>query len=723
MINLCDSSSYSNDKEGGKLSKRTPKTNEDIEIIGEIDQDATINLSQLQNSCGLGNISSLTLPFKTDKDYTLTVIGDGSILDSNNPRAPTGIELGIITSKNPLRALHGWYTMSTKYGIETLITNSDIILRNIAFKNSSTNAKNIVLNTSAYSNGILNVNNILLQNTSYLYGTTIECREIILSSNSKCDTININSDILTLYDSYIAESQFFGSGFVATNSNIIDCEIVCENLQVSGGNFQSRFDYAGSSSNPNIKFIDSTIHNNSQINSKSLYLTNTQINGGIVKADNIQFSDGTTIGKDAVVDALIISLSDLDLTNEGILTFNSFSGLQIPSLINSGNININNTETIDIIIANNGKVQLNTSGNFVYGINNKTINGSNIVLKGIFINDISGIISSPVIKFCDSSINNGRIDTPDATFIDSSRNEGSFANAKFLDNSSNIGVGNEAIFYGPNTTNNGSIRIGKFFSSNNNGEVIDLIIYSGINSGYGNKVTLYSSTNNGQYSNFDAYGTSVYNTNYPINKGNFYDASICNLIAGSGQSSELNFYDRSILNGSANNLSINFFDNSIAQGTIVGTGTFYNNSSFTQGNINNAIFQDTSQNLGNISKTAIFKGNSINSGSLGPGLNLATFDKAKNYGSIYGANVYFNEGAINFGIISTFNFTGNNSINSGSISLIEESISTVSNFKNYGTLSGTFSFTNSSINYGTVIGSVVFDSTSVNAGTIIEITT
>jgi len=718
MINLCDDSSYSNDREGENLSRRTPRTNEDIEIIGEIDQDTTINLFQLQSSCGLGNISALTLPFKTDKAYTFTVAGNGSILDPTNPRAPTGTELEIITRKNPLRAQHGWYTMSTGYGIGILTTNSDIALRNIAFKNSSTNATNISLDASAYSNGILNVNNISLENISYLYGTTIECSGITLDGLSLCDTLNITSDTLILTNSSIAESQFFGSGFSATDSNIIDCEIECDFLQITNANFQSRFDYAGSSSNPDIRFTNSIIYNNSQINSKYLYLTNTQISGGAIKADSIEFLQGTIINRDAVVDAEVISLSSL--TNEGILTFSSFSGLQTPVLINNGNININNTGAIDIVITNNGKLQLNASGNFIGGINTKSINGTNTILKQGFINGISGIILSPVIKFCDSSINQGRIDVTDVTFINNSQNAGFFNKATFLDSSFNIGSGDTAIFSGQNVTNNGSIRTGKFLSSNNNGEVIDLMIYSGINSGRGDKITLYSSTHNGQYLNFDAYGTSVYNTNYPINTGNFYDTSVCNLIVGSGQSSEINFYNSGTLNGSANNLTVHFFDNSRAQGTINNTGIFHDHSSFTAGNINYAIFQDMSRSQGNISRMATFIDNSINSGNLGPGLSVATFNKAKNYGNIYGANVYFNEGAINFGTISTLGFTGNDSINSGSISLIAESRSTLSNFINHGSLSGIFDFTNNSINYGTIIGSGTFDSTSVNYGTIVE---
>jgi hypothetical protein len=448
-------------------------------------------------------------------------------------------------------------------------------------------------------------------------------------------------------------------------------------------------------------------------------LTNTQISGGTIKADSIEFLEGTIINRDAVVDAEIISLSGL--TNQGILTFSSFSGLTTPIIVNNGNININNTEAINIAITNNGKLQLNTSGNFISGINNKTINGTNTILKGSFINGISGIILSPVIKFCDSSINQGRLDMTDITFINNSHNEGFFNAATFLDSSSNIGSGDAAIFSGQNVTNNGSIRTGKFLSSNNNGEVIDLMIYSGINTGRGDKITLYSSTHNGQYPNFNAYGASVYNTSYPIKSGNFYDTSICNLIVGSGRSGEINFYNSGTLNGSANNLTVHFFDNSTAQGTIIGTGTFYNNSSFIAGTIDNAIFQDNSQNGGGISSTAVFIDNSMNSGSLGPGISFAKFDNTKNYGSIDGQNVYFSGGAINFGTISTLSFTGNDSINSGSISLITESRSVLSNFINHGSLSGIFDFTNNSINYGTITGSGTFDSTSVNYGTIVEI--
>ena len=289
MINLCNTTSYSNDKQGQNLTKRTPRGNEDIEIIGDIDQNTVINLSQLESTCGLGNISSLTLPFKTNRVYTLTIAGNGPILDPSNPRAPTGTELDNITGTNPLRVQHGWYTMMTGYGIGILTTNISVSLTNIPFKNSTINASGVILNSSAYCNGILNVSNISLKNTSYLYGTTIECTGITLESNSKCDTINITSNTLRLDNSSIAESQFFGSGVSASGSNIIDCEITCENLQITNGNFQSHFDYAGSSSSPDIRFTNSIIHNNSEINSKYLYLTNTQISGGTIKSDIIKF--------------------------------------------------------------------------------------------------------------------------------------------------------------------------------------------------------------------------------------------------------------------------------------------------------------------------------------------------------------------------------------------------------------------------------------------------
>ena len=707
MINLCDTSSYSNDKQGKNLTKRAPRGNEDIEIIGDIDQNTAINLFQLESSCGLGNMSSLTLPFKTNKAYTLTIAGNGSILDPNNPRAPTGTELENITRTNPLRVQHGWYTMMTGYGIGILTTNSSVSLTNIPFKNSAINASGVILNSSAYSNGILNVNSISLKNASYLYGTTIECTGITLESNSKCDTINIASNTLTLNNSSIAESQFFGSGLSASGSHIIDCEITCENLQITNANFQSRFDYNERSSGniEDIKFTDSIIHSNSQINSKFLWFNNVDISGGKINSDIIRFEGSCRIGADATVDTQIISGSE-GLLNEGILNFNSFSGLTTRTIANIGNININNTGNIDMVITNNGRLKLATSGTFFGGNNHGIINGSSIKLKTGFINNESGKILSSTTELEDSAINNGYI-----------------ANAKLSDNSQNNGSLDNAIFSGQGVLNNGLVKIGLFLNSNNNGEVTDLTIYSATNYGSGTKMILHSSTNNGSYSYFDAYGGSTYDSSYPTISGNFYDTSTCNLIVGSGQSAVTNFYNSSIFDGSSNNLNIYFFDNSTAQGAIVGTATFYNNSSYIGGGtIDNAIFQDTSKNKGIISQTAIFIDNSINSGNLGPGLSVATFNKSKNYGIINGQNIYFSGEAINEGQIFAVNFNSSDSVNSasGTISLTTSSPSVLSNFINSGILNGTFYFQNNSINYGIISGSGIFDATSINFGTIIQ---
>lgn len=704
MINLCDTSSYSNDKQGQKLTKRVPRPNEDIEIIGDINQDIEINLAQLESTCGLRSISSLTLPFKTDRSYSLTIAGNGNILNLNNPRSPSGTDLANITNTNPLRVAHGWYTMGTGYGIGILTTNSLLSLKNISFENNTVNATDIVLDSSAYSNGILNVNNILLKNTSYLYETTIECNGITLESNSKSDTINITSDLLTLNNSSIAESQFFGSGIFSSGSSIVDCEIECENLQIINSNFQGRFDYGGSSSNPDIRFTNSVVYSNSQINSKVLFFDNTNISGGIIKSDIIEFEGGCTIGEKASVDTQIISASGL--TNQGILNFNSFSGLTTPILVNSGNININNTENINIYITNKGQLKLNALGTFIGGTNNGIINGLNIKLKREFINETLGTILSSMTELEDSSINNGYI-----------------VGAKLSNSSQNNGLLDNAIFSGQEVLNNGSVKIGIFLNSNNNGEVTDLTIYSGINYGSGNIIKLYNSTNNGFYSNCYAYGTSIYSSSYPITSGNFYDTSTCLLAVGSGEFSVLNFYNNSILNGSVSNLSMYFFDNSTALGTIIGTGNFYGNSSFTSGTIDHAIFQDTSHNKGNISETAVFIDRSTNSGNLGPGLNIARFENTKNYGSINGQNIYFSQGAINEGQVFAVNFDSSDSFNSiaGNISLTTSMPAVLSNFVNSGTLSGTFQFTNNSINYGTINGYATFDETSINTGIIIDV--
>ena len=693
MINLCDTSSYSNDKQGQNLTKRAPRGNEDIEIIGDIDQNTAINLFQLESSCGLGNMSSLTLPFKTNKAYTLTIAGNGSILDPNNPRAPTGTELENITRTNPLRVQHGWYTMMTGYGIGILTTNSSVSLTNIPFKNSTINASGVILNSSAYSNGILNVNSISLKNASYLYGTTIECTGITLESNSKCDTINIASNTLTLNNSSIAESQFFGSGLSASGSNIIDCEITCENLQITNANFQSRFDYNERSSGniEDIKFTDSIIHSNSQINSKFLWFNNVDISGGKINSDIIRFEGSCRIGADATVDTQIISGSE-GLLNEGILNFNSFSGLTTRTIANIGNININNTGNIDMVITNNGRLKLSTSGTFIGGNNNGIINGSSIKLKREFVNNESGKILSSMTELEDSSINNGYI-----------------ASAKFSGSSQNNGSLDNAIFSGQGVLNNGLVKVGLFLNSNNNGEVTNLTMRAGTNYGDSSAGTLYnssnygsistgifydsvdngagttglyygSSTNHGSCLNVSLKDVSVHDSNSVINTGLFYDKSICLNANGS----ILNFYDQSELRGAQNVGIINIFDNGKAFNRIDPTVNFNDNSAAVPSfNGKIAIFNDQSQNSGVVEK-GYFNNNSINRDLAWSGLFK---DNAVNSGTVGANGAIFHDNSINNGLIegAYVVFSGGGTINNGyikncNVNFYDNSISSISGF-------------------------------------------
>jgi hypothetical protein len=696
MINLCNTSSYSNDKQGEDLSKRTPRGNEDIEIIGDIDQDIEINLVQLQSSCGLGNISSLTLPFKTNRAYTLTVAGNGSILDPSNPRAPTGTELENITRTNPLRVAHGWYTMMPGYGIGILNTNSLVSLKNIPFKNSTINATGLILNSSVYSNGILNVNSISLKNASYLYGTTIECTGITLESNSKCDTINITSNLLKLNSSSIAESQFFGSVISTSGSRIVDCELTCEKLEINDSIFQSQFDYKeGSSSNiEDIKFINSTIYNNSQINSKFLFFNTVNIAGGIIKSDTIKFEGDCTIGEDATVATHAISLSGL--TNNGILNFNVFSGLITPIITNSGNININNTGNINMTITNNGKLKLNTSGT-LEGSNKGIINGPHIKLKRQFINEESGKILSSMTELEDFSINNGYI-----------------ATAKLSGSAQNVGSLDNGIFSGQGVLNNGLVKVGLFLNSTNNGEVTNLTMEGGTNYGNSSAGTLYNSRNYGSistgifYNSIDDgdgtkgsyFGSSVnygsclnvlfkdvaiHDSNSVIKTGLFYDKSICRNANGY-YDSILNFYSGSELKQAKNFEIINMFNNSKASDKINPTVNFNDNSLATssfEGNI--AFFNDHSQNSGVI-KNSYFNDNSINAfgGLVASGLFK---DNAINLGTVDDGRAIFNDSAMNSGLLKDSNviFSGGGTINNGhinncSVKFYDNAISSVDGF-------------------------------------------
>lgn len=731
MINLCDSLQYYKDSNLGNEANRTPRSNEDIEIIGIIPVDETIDMESL-SSCGLSTIGALTMTFNSGTNIlhinssNLTKSG----IDPLNPRAPTGVQLSGIIKNNPLRAEHGWYTITSDYKIGSLITNSIVSISNIGLNNDSIVCNTFNFNNSIYANGFITTNKIIFNNTKF-YGATLECANISGSNNTKIDTVLARSEIFNLNNSSIADSTIESSQFFANNSRLIDCAINYGSCNLTNciiqGNMEQNL--SGFTIVENCNVGNSSGISSANIITESLKINNSKINGDSKIITNTLYGSGNLINRNATVQTEYLK-DNSTWNNSGTFRIENTNPLVNPIINNNGLLSIGQYVKCQLV-QSSGRTEISNSGISIGGYNAfaGTIQGNIFIGSGGFnnngkiitdnciiqngVNDISGLIKNLQTVNCinkgivsnglfisSSAINSGYVDI--GIFQSGAINDGSGNNLSFYNGSNNKGSGNIVSLY--NSLNNGNIILGQLYNNS-------------INSGFFIQLDLYdTSINNGNGRIINVYNSGI-NNSVNVSTGNFYNTSSCGGI-GVGQSAiNYSFYNFSKIISSTNGGSFSifkFYDSSSVQSSLnCATGIFYSNSSIRQngqGNFGSGYFYNKFINSG------ILKGN------------LYFYDTSSNNGNIDGLtsnNIQFNDKSLNNGIIRASGGTNlvisfNNTSNNGTI-IAGNNVSIIfNNGKNNGSIitsSGTISFINSSSNYGKVCGQYTYDQSSNDYGT------
>lgn len=561
MINLCNTNAYSFDENGDQPSKRKPRPTEDIEIMGIIRSDETIDMAAA-GGCGLSGIGAITLQFDNN-NRTLTIQGNGSILDPNNPRQPDPEELTTLTDINPLRVAHGWYTINPSYSIGSISSNSKLKISNIGLNNNTINASATEVNNAAYANGIINSENLKILNSSYFYGTSIECSGGFISANSKCDSTSWSLDYFELKNSSLADSSVETSYMTTEGAKLIDCNIDAGGVTFDTTVIQSSISQNTANSNgtnTGIIFNDCTVANRSNIVSDYLEIHNTTINGAI-QTEILKTETSNTI------------------LSSGTVNANFFNG----SIINRGKLYISNvTGTSTAYVENiGGFIELNLTG--ALSLLNTT-SGTAVVTQSttlVLSSNITGIIKGETISFSGSTNQNGGRILCNNTNLYNSQNFGYISNGNFYQDSTNTSVGfvNNGNFY-DSTINqtSGIVSVATFYdSSENQSTNIQQPSFLGSSSNRANLTNAIFKDNSNNYSNgvfYEFYNNSKHHQG-SLSGAIFYNSGQC---ISSNQLINTTFYDNSYLDNAAINASGH-------------TVIFYNASSGNNININAGILK------------------------------------------------------------------------------------------------------------------------------------
>jgi hypothetical protein len=516
MINLCNTNKYSLDPDGSIPSKRVPRPIEDIEIIGVIKNDETINMVNA-GSCGLSGIGSITTTFDK-QDRILTIQGSSKGVftaeGDNNPRHPTGEALSGIMANNPLRATHGWYTIDPTYSIGYLSSNSQIKIDNIGLNNKELNAYNTKVNNATYADGVISTNNLQIIN-SYFYNTDITCSGIDINNNTKIDGISTNAENIKLTNSSIADSTLQAISFDCSNTPLIDCSIFCESGTVRNCNIKSVISQE-SSNNKLLSISNSDILAGSSISADTLRLQNSvTINGDIISQTlESQNQDNMILANGTINTTHFLG----SISNSGVLSLSSVSGLSKPDITNYGRLTVSASGALKL--TNDGFCLVDNNASFVSSLNKQ---------KGIiegsfnFENSInSGSIRGNNISFA-QSINYG---SGSEIYFYSSYNYGLVNKGYYLCGSLNYGFGGAAEFY-CNSQNMGQPTTCLFFDQSQNNGTISSGIFKNesINNVAGTGHLFYDkSTNIGPLWEASFYNSGM-SSNASLINTNFYDTS------------------------------------------------------------------------------------------------------------------------------------------------------------------------------------------------------
>jgi len=776
MINLCNTNKYSLDPDGSIPSKRVPRPIEDIEIIGVIKNDETINMVNA-GSCGLSGIGSITTTFDK-QDRILTIQGSSKGVftaeGDNNPRHPTGEALSGIMANNPLRATHGWYTIDPTYSIGYLSSNSQIKIDNIGLNNKELNAYNTKVNNATYADGVVSTNNLEITD-AYLYNINITCSDIDIKNNTKIDSIAANTEYIKIENSSIAECALETIVFDCSNTPLIDCSIFCELGTLTDCDIKSTISQEGSN-NKLLSISNSRILAGSSISADTLDLQNSvTINGNIVSQTlESQNQDNMILASGTINTTHFLG----SISNSGVLSLSSVSGLSKPHITNYGRLTVSASGALKL--TNNAFCLVDNNASFV-----SSLNKEKGIIEGSFSfeNSInSGSIKGNNISFNQQSINYG---SGSEIYFDGSYNYGLVNKGHYLCGSLNYGFGGAAEFY-CNSQNMGQPTTCLFFDqSQNNGTISNGIFKNeSINKVAGTGHLFYDKStnigplweasfyNSGMSSNASLINTNFYDTSsivgatlpsgflncysntkssgtITINSGicSMYDTSYAKEITMTSYSGSLQLYDNSWVETIKGSGNIKLYDNSKVEnldtmGTLYDSSICLNSKGLItlrdQSSAGNGVHTmidayDNAKVSGAVTKVSLSDNSQFFSKSFIQGLIMGN---AKLVYAVVSQSALFVDGASTPSGQSYINSVGffggstckkNTQLFANNVSLYDsnnegkitaDNISYCENSNNIGTGIGVASFGSGSVNYGFIFGEARFYIGSSNLGSV-----
>lgn len=584
ILDLCNPQKYFIINNGITTpSNRLPRSTEDIK------NDKKFNQSQkivLPNTCNLNTFASLSFQFTSPPNKTnVLYITSNMPADPNNERSANQTES---IKKDSLRQAHGWYTANPKYKINSLSSNTIIMLNNMSFNNKETFTPFLYsVNQTIIAGSIINTDNMVCSD-SKSYDSQFLIKNKFSAQNYICDNMKFT----------------FSEGFVDT-SKFLD----------------SKLEYDNYHSNNN-KYWRSSINPMSNTNTIfEFFSTNDEfhtVNFASPKNPSINLYNPTLIKCNINLDHIIIDAGNaLDNTKINIKTgtiTNNFTLNNSTLSIDSGNtINITNNNSIvnlktfnKLIINNNGKVEITENfGNTQGSIINNNISGL-LIIKSGYLNFgyNNGIIQGDLLAYQDGFINMNKIVSKDCFLLKQALNIGHIVNGIFFDQSVNKGLVNQAIF------KDQSINDSIYTRNHPNICIEPQSLLFGDRSI--NKSELFCA--NGSYK-FTDFAKSIGSYIYSANFFKFSELAGNNL-----EIETISFFDNSLC--SATNVNINnqisFHDFSTNIGSLTtGNMIIFNDNSFNSGLISNitAYFKDSSYNIGSGSKHILhFQSETYNSG-------------------------------------------------------------------------------------------------------------
>lgn len=445
MINLCDDDKYYTDSSLSSPAKRSARKVEDIEIVGNIFSDESIDFPSLSGICGISSIASITCTFfsPTSNLEIIGLIPD----DPSNPRMPTGTKLTEIETKNPLRFEHGWYSINPSFTIGSVITNGNVKVSNIGYNNSRTDCNNFIANNSIIANNAFSVNSITFTNNSKAYSSNFNSNSLNLL-DTKIDQSNIISLTGTYsYGSYL-ECQILNEKLRSSGTTFIDCEItVTDSDFVSNSIYRSSIIF-NTSTNKTTGIIPAIILNECTmsgaiINSDILYLKGGSSKESSISSNDLYAGESTFTLLDGTLTAS--KVYNADIYNSGTISFGDVHSIKLVNQTKASMEVFLNDPVSTVTNNPSGVISVGTAATFLNGINHGYIIGELVRINNTFVNSISGKINTKNCLLYNSVNNLGEITT--ANLYNTSQNNGHIINGKFYDNSKNLQIVNVAEFY------------------------------------------------------------------------------------------------------------------------------------------------------------------------------------------------------------------------------------------------------------------------------------